>query len=127
MKVVNVRLLVSNFAAELAFWRDTMGFSLAYSDETMGYTYFTTDTAGVELLRSDAFAAQTGLATPPMPHGHSSVLVLEVDDVDATYAALVEQGATPLVAPTDRPAWRARTAHVGDPDGHIIEIYTPLA
>lgn len=36
MMVVIVRLLVRDVAAELAFWRETMGFSLAFSDERKG-------------------------------------------------------------------------------------------
>jgi predicted enzyme related to lactoylglutathione lyase len=52
--------------------------------------------------------------------------VLSVDDVDATYARVLEQGATSVAAPKDRPEWMARTAHITDPDGHLVEIYTSL-
>jgi lactoylglutathione lyase len=55
------------------------------------------------------------------------VLDFRVDDVDASYAELVAQGATSVSAPVDRPAWRARTAHIADPDGHVIELYAMLA
>ena len=41
----------------------------------------------------------------------------EVDDVDAAYADLVEQGATSVAAPQDRPAWGARAANLADPAG----------
>jgi predicted enzyme related to lactoylglutathione lyase len=55
------------------------------------------------------------------------VVVLSVDDVDAFYAHVLEQGASSVAAPTDRPEWMARTAQITDPEGHLIEIYTLLA
>ncbi|MCU1463062.1 MAG: Glyoxalase/bleomycin resistance protein/dioxygenase [Acidimicrobiales bacterium] len=45
----------------------------------------------------------------------------KVDDVDAAYAELLAAGATPAVAPADRP-WGQRTAYVRDPDGHLVEL-----
>jgi lactoylglutathione lyase len=54
------------------------------------------------------------------------VIVFRVDDVDATYNELVERGAKALVEPVNRPIWQARTAHLSDPDGYLVEIYSPL-
>jgi lactoylglutathione lyase len=53
-------------------------------------------------------------------------LSFQVDDIDATYSRLVEGGATPVVPPRDYPALQARQAHVNDPDGRLIELYSPL-
>ncbi len=50
MKFINVRLLVSDSAAAIRFWRDVMGLRMTFGDEAMGYAYFETDSAGVELL-----------------------------------------------------------------------------
>jgi len=128
MKLYNVRLLVGDFPATFAFWRDVMRLSVAFGPETPGappgYAYFTAGEVGVELLGRDAFAAALGEATPAA--GREAVLVFQVDDVDATYAELAGRGATPIAAPQDRPEWGARTLHLADPDGHLIEIYSPL-
>jgi lactoylglutathione lyase len=125
MKLISVRLLVGDFPAALRFWRDTMRLPMTYSDETMGYAYFDTGNTGLELFSRDGFAAALSEATPA-PVGRQTVIVFRVDDVDATYTDLVERGATPVTGPQDRPAWQARTAHLGDPDGHLIEIYSQL-
>ena len=61
-----------------------------------------------------------------MPEGHQAVIVFRVDDIDATYADLVKRGAKAVAAPVDRPVWQARTAHFSDPDGYLVEIYSPL-
>jgi lactoylglutathione lyase len=127
MKYFGTRLLVSDYPAALAFWRDVMKLPLKYSDEVMGYAYFEADNVALELFDRAEFTAALGLAAPTAPPaGHPVALVFKVDDVDATYADLVAQGAAPLATPQDRPAWMARTAHVGAPDGYIIEIYSSL-
>lgn len=131
MKLYNVRLLVNDFPAAFRFWRDVMHLPVAYGPDTpgapAGYAYFNVDNAGVELLERSAFATVLGETMPmSMPVGHQAVLVFQVDDVDVTYAGLIERGAKPITKPVDRPEWGARTAHVSDPDGHLIEIYSPL-
>ncbi|MDQ6662151.1 MAG: VOC family protein, partial [Chloroflexota bacterium] len=117
MKFINVRLLVG----------DMMGLRMTFSDEAMGYAYFETDSAGVELLIREGFASALGeVASPPTPEGHPAVLVFRVDDVDTAYAEFVERGAIAVAGPQDRPAWQARSAHLSDPDGYLIEIYSQL-
>src|SRR5438309_9111017 len=115
MKLINFRLLVSDFPAALKFWRDIMMLPMTFGDETMGYAYFDTGNAGLELFSRDGFAAALGEATPAStPVGRQTVVVFSVDDVDATYADLVERGAKSVAGPLDRPAWGARTAHLAD-------------
>ena len=127
MELFGFRLLVKDFTAAGHFWRDLMKFPLSFQDEGLGYAYFDTGKAGVELMRHDDFAAAMGEATPvPLPQGRQVVVDIRVDDVDQTYRELVAQGVLSVAPPQDRPAWRARTAHVLDPDGHVIELYTSL-
>lgn len=127
MEFFGVRLLVSDFSAAVHFWRDVMQLSLQFQDETLGYAYFDTGKAGLELMRRADFAAAIGENAPaPEPRGRQVVVNFRVDDVDSAYAELVARGATAVSSPQDRPAWQARTAHIADPDGHVIELYTSL-
>ncbi len=131
MRFTNIRLLTGDFDASYQFWRDVMRLPVAYGPDSPGgipgYAYLTIGDVGVELMGRDAFAAALGEATPaPAPPGRQTVLALGVDDVDATYADLINRGATSVAAPVDRPAWGARAAHLADPDGHLIELYTRL-
>ncbi len=127
MKLITFRLLVGDFSAAVRFWRDVMGLPMKYGDEAIGYAYFDTGSAGLELFSRDGHAAALGEATPaPIPVGRQAVITFSVDDVDATYTDLVERGATAVAGPKDRPEWQARTAHLGDPDGYLIEIYSQL-
>lgn len=127
MELFGFRLLVRDFTAAVHFWRDLMKISLQFQDETLGYAYFDTGKAGLELMRHDDFASAMGEATPvPQPQGRQIVIDFRVDDVDKIYNELIAQGVVSVSPPQDRPVWRARTAHVSDPDGHVIELYTSL-
>jgi predicted enzyme related to lactoylglutathione lyase len=124
MKFINVRLMVDHFAESIHFWQDLMGFQLKYRDEGMGYAYFETGSAGVELVsRTGSLAA----AEEVMPAGGQTIMVFQVDNLDATYADLVQRGAVSVSKPQDYPAIQIRTARINDPEGNLIEIYSPLA
>src|SRR5262249_986950 len=104
-----------------------MKFPMTYSDESISYAYFDTGSAGVELFSRDRFASALGEAAPTStPVGSQTVFVFRVDDVDASYTDLVQRGATAVAGPQDRPAWGVRSAHISDPGGQLIEIYSPL-
>jgi catechol 2,3-dioxygenase-like lactoylglutathione lyase family enzyme len=47
---------------------------------------------------------------------------LTVPDIQATYAATVKAGATPLLGPSVAPDGISQVAFVGDPDGHLVEF-----
>jgi predicted enzyme related to lactoylglutathione lyase len=124
MKFINVRLMVDHFAESIHFWQDLMDFQLKYRDEGMGYAYFETGSAGVELV------SRTGsLVTSEqvLPVSSQTIMVFQVDDIDASYADLVQRGAVSVSKPQDYPAIQIRTARVNDPEGNLIEIYSPLA
>jgi lactoylglutathione lyase len=124
MKFINVRLMVNHFAEGIHFWQDLMGFQLKYRDEGMGYAYFETGSAGVELVsRTGSLAA----AEEVVPAGGQTIMVFQVDNLDATYADLVQRGAVSVSKPQDYPAIQIRTARINDPEGNLIEIYSPLA
>ncbi|HEY7833351.1 MAG TPA: VOC family protein [Ktedonobacterales bacterium] len=134
MQFINVRLLVSDFGAAYAFWRDVMRLPVKYGPEMEGmppdYAYFQAgDEAGIELMPRASMAATLGEAeaAPAAAADRQTALVFKVEDVDAAYADLVARGAAPVAGARDYAAVGIRTAHVGDPDGHLIEIYCPLA
>ena len=43
------------------------------------------------------------------------------DEVDSSFRAAVENGATPVLEPTTEP-WGQRTCYIADPEGNLIEI-----
>lgn len=51
--------------------------------------------------------------------------IVHVDDVDAMYRRVLDNGYTPSMAPSDAP-WGERYFHVDDPDGHEVSFARPL-
>jgi catechol 2,3-dioxygenase-like lactoylglutathione lyase family enzyme len=60
-----------------------------------------------------------------MTHDRSAPVIpdlsVQVDDVDAAYAAAVERGAEIVHPLTDEP-WGVRRFFVRDPDGHVVNV-----
>jgi predicted enzyme related to lactoylglutathione lyase len=73
-------------------------------------------------------AEAVGTAARPSSRGEqdTAALVLSVDDVDALYGKLKRTAVEFVEAPTDQPAWGIRAMHLRDPDGNLIEVFSPL-
>ena len=64
-----------------------------------------------------------GEAVELRPPGDSTLLVLEVDDVDAAIAGKDEHV---VREPVDKPEWGGRVAFLRDPSGNLIELFQSL-
>src|SRR5260221_6917440 len=127
MQLGTIRLLVGDFPSAFQFWRDVMGFPVAYGpdspDAVPGYAYFTPGETGLELFDRESFANSLGEASlATAPTGRETVLIFSVDDVDATYAELVGRGATAAAPPIDRPDGQAPTNNSKHPPGPLTAI-----
>ena len=68
---------------------------------------------------------QPGAQISLMTHDETATVLpdvsIQVDDVDAAYAAAVQSGATIVHPLTDEP-WGVRRFFVRDPDGHVLNV-----
>ena len=130
-QIALITIFTDDMPAMLRFYRDVLGFQpqrAPDSDDPGGYVEFKHDGVRFALCRR-AVMAQAGLEgyTGPVA-GHPFELAFPCEspgDVDASYAALVAKGATPVLGPADMP-WNQRTAFIADPDGNIHEIFADL-
>ncbi|MEV7773534.1 VOC family protein [Kitasatospora sp. NPDC086791] len=133
MDALYPRLLVTRFADCFAFYRATLppltGATLVKGTPEGPYANWdVADQAVLVLYDRAAMAATLGTADrpahPAAPAQDAAMLVLRVDDVDAALDLCLRHGGTPAVGATDRPEWGAnlRSAHLRDPDGHLIEL-----
>jgi lactoylglutathione lyase len=117
-------LFVRDLSACAAFYRDTLGFAERHRDDSSVWfgdqqILLLAQPAAAELVGQDKLSAQT--------EGASRVLLCaEVEDVDATYAALDAMGVAFAKPPTSQP-WGLRTAHFTDPEGNLWEISHNIA
>ena len=125
MKLGYVRLLVTDFDACLAFYRDTLGLPVSILAEHAKFAEFDTGQTALELYDRATMADIVGRADADDPTGavDRALLTLQVESVDAKYEELSAKGVQFDVPPTDRADWGARTAHFRDPDGNLIELF----
>ena len=119
MRFSQVRLLVEDFGAAFRFYRDTLGLAAGFGDESSGYASFDTGTGTVAIYERTGQGNVVELRQP----GDSTLLVLEVDDVDASVSAL---GEFLVQAPVDQPEWGGRVAYLRDPAGNLLELFQSL-
>ena len=122
------RLLVADFRASFLFYRDLLGFTPTFGDENDVYADFDTGGVTLALFRRDLMAHVVGAAEKPaeVESQDKVAFIFSVEDVDAIYRQLQATGVTFVTAPQDRADWGIRTAHFRDPDGNLLEIFSPL-
>ena len=112
-------MLVDDPGTAFRFYRDELGLTVAFGNEGEPYASFDTGTGTVAIFARGGQAEVVELRPP----GDSTLLVLEVDDVDAHVARL---GSRVVVEPVDQPDWGGRVAYVRDPSGNLIELFQTI-
>ncbi|CAA2099614.1 hypothetical protein MBUL_00241 [Methylobacterium bullatum] len=116
---------VHDLAASLAFWREVLGFSVAYSRPENGFAYLERGGAQV-MLNVINGNWLTGRLEPPLGRGIN--LQIAVDAVDPILAAL-DAASWPLFRPAHEAWYRIGKMEVGlrqflvqDPDGYLLRF-----
>ena len=120
----HLRFLVQAFPPVVHFYRDVLGLKLAV-DVADVYAEFETPGGRLAFYRADLMA---GVLNQPVATrvGDDVVVCLRVENVDAAAARVKIAGFTLLSAPHDQTAWHQRVAHLKDPAGHFVELWSPL-
>ena len=129
IKFDNVRLLVTRFDETFAFYRDVLGLTPTWGKPGDNYASFVfPGGAQLALFRRSLMADAVGTAARPATRHEqdTAALILTVDDVDAVYARLKPSGIEFSGSPKDQPVWGIRAMHFRDPDGNLIEVFSPL-
>jgi lactoylglutathione lyase len=131
MRFDHPRLLVSNFATCFIFYRDVMELKVSWGSEDDSYASFTEqedDEIVLALFKRQGMAEIVGTSDLPTEAECQDrvVLIVSVEDVDATYKDLTSQGIEFIAGPQSFPDWGIRSAYLRDPDGNLIELYADL-
>ena len=123
------RLLVRDFPATFRFYRDVLGFTAAFGEEHDVYADFKTGEVTIALFDRAAMAEATGATGLPVeaPAQDRVALCFAVENVDTACDDLRAKGVTLVTEPQDRSEWMIRTAHFRDPDGNLLEVFSPRA
>jgi predicted enzyme related to lactoylglutathione lyase len=121
MELVQIRLLVEDFPAVFRFYRDVLGFKPQVDDERGPYGKLSPPSGNAAIaLQSRAHLKET---LPTLVNGVAdrAVVVLKVDDLDATVTTLRARGAQFLAEPSTQ--WgRLKVAHLRDPEQNLLEL-----
>ena len=123
-----ISLIVSDMAASVAFYR-RLGFAFPEGSEGQPHAEAVLP-GGIRLLldTEESIRSFTPGWEPPTGGGrHSLALLCDTPaEVDAFYAELTGAGCKGEREPWDAP-WGQRYAVLGDPDGHGVDLFAPLA
>ena len=115
-----ITAFVEDLDAGKRFYEEVFGLPVAYEDEASAVFNF--GNTIINLLKTEAAHDLIDPAEVARPDAGARIqFTIQVDDVDAKCAELVERGVELLNGPMDRP-WGIRTACFRDPGGHIWEI-----
>ncbi|MSP83850.1 MAG: VOC family protein [Alphaproteobacteria bacterium] len=117
-------LLVEDLGASLAFWRDILGFVIAYQRPEEGFAYVERPDGAQVMLCRRWGTWETGALERPF--GRGVMFQIYIDDVAALIATLRSAGWPIVEGP--RESWRRygdreggmREVFVQDPDGYLI-------
>jgi len=118
VKFSQVRLLVDDFGEAYRFYRDVLGLETTCAEEPP-YASFAAGEGTVAIFERSGQLEVVELRPP----GDSTLLVLEVDAVDAEAERL---GDRVFAGPLDRPRWGGRVAYLRDPSGNLIELFQSI-
>jgi catechol 2,3-dioxygenase-like lactoylglutathione lyase family enzyme len=123
-------LLVSDIATSLAFWRDALGFSIAYQRPEQKFVYLERPEGAQVMLCQRSGNWETGPLEPPF--GRGVMLQLFVGEIGSAMTALAALGWPIHTGPRD--VWRRygdreggkREIVVQDPDGYLVMLAESL-
>lgn len=122
---LRMELFVGDLDASIDFYVRALGFEVRRRDAG-GYTELHSHSITLGLQRLDALPTGHHLrrAGDSAPVGVGIEIVLEVDNLEHSFAQLASAGHPVFEAPQARP-WGARDFRVVDPDGYYIRVTEP--
>ena len=128
MELNNTRLLVNDFDACFDFYANTLGLKVDWGQPGDDYASFNIGRSmALSIFKSDLMAQAVGNSGKSLPTNHRDrfVICINVEDVDAIYEKLRNKIEFTTV-PKDMTGWGNRTAHLRDPEGNLIELWSGL-
>ena len=129
MKFAYTILYVRDVARSLAFYESAFGLPRRFLHESGLYaeleTGATTLAFAAESLAHANLAGGFQPADPARPPAASEV-AFATEDVPAAYERALGAGAAAAAAPATKP-WGQVVAYLRDPDGHLVELCTPMS
>ena len=119
-------LYVDDVASTLDFYGKAFALPTRMLHESGGYGELETGATALAFASRALLREMGKNPRPPALAAPTSEIALVTDDVAAAVKRAVDAGATLVHAPMDMP-WGQTIAYVGDPNGFLVELCTPVA
>ena len=123
MDFVSIRIITGDVARLVEFYERATGLPANWATEDFAELRTTYGTLAIGSTRTVALTAP-GAARPA--ENHSVIIEFRVDDVDAVYKELTGFVTDFVNEPTTMP-WGNRSLLLRDPDGNLVNFFTPAA
>lgn len=117
MKIGFVRVFVADFEKSLAFYTDTLGMELDYTDQEHWAQFVSGEDVSLAIEKCDPNHVEQGSKLV----GRFIGVTLMVDDINAEYARLSAKGVKFSGEPAKQP-FGGTLAHLHDPDGNVLTL-----
>ncbi|MFF1379102.1 VOC family protein [Streptomyces sp. NPDC058308] len=122
MNFVSIRIITHDVARLVAFYEKATGLSAAWATED--FAELSTPTAALAIAGTRTVPLfAPGSARPA--DNHSVIIEFLVDDVDRVHENLTAL-VTDFVAPPTTMPWGNRSLLFRDPDGNLVNFFTPV-
>ena len=125
-----VILYVHDVAAELVFYEKAFGLAKRFYHDDNGQAYGEMETGATRLAFASIALAESHLkqmvvAASPGKTPIGVEIALTTSDVAGWYQRALNAGASSVSEPATKP-WGQTVAYIRDPQGHLVEICTPM-
>lgn len=129
MKLQGIRLLVEDFDAMFHFFSEVMELEVGWGKPGDVYGSFKINgEVAFAIFQADLMDKALDITVnQPRRMADTSVIVLEMDEIDTMTEHLKRKGIQFVTEPHDMPEWGNRCAHFRDPEGNLYEMSTSLA
>lgn len=105
-----------------------MGFEATWGKEGGSYASFNVGKVILAMFKRQHMAADIGTSDLPVDAASQdkAALIFAVENVDAASRQLQERGVNFITQPRDYTDYGIRAAHLRDPDGNLIEVYSNM-
>jgi predicted enzyme related to lactoylglutathione lyase len=119
-------LYVDDVASTLAFYGKAFALPTRFLHESGAYGELETGATALAFASRAMLREMGKNPQPPALDAPANEIALVTDDVEAALARAVDAGATLVQAPMVMP-WGQTIAYVGDLNGFLVEICTPVS
>ena len=126
MELTHTRLLVDNYKECFLFYRDVLGFEVAWGNENSNYADFKFNGAALGLFERKKMSEALGLEySADIENADRTALIFKVTNVEEKYQELKNKVQF-ISEPAEQKNWGIKVAHFRDPAGSLIEIYESI-